>query len=432
MRFCISNGYVIDPSVGSAEVRDIWVENGKISDNARKNGMRSDASEEITYIDATGKWVVPGLIDLHVHFREPGFEHKETIASGSAAAVRGGFTTVCCMPNTKPAIDSRKLIRLVREKAAACGGARVLPIGAITREQKGKMLANIKGMAREGACAVSEDGKTVMDEKLMKEAMAIAAEIDLPVFAHAEDMRLAAGGAMNLGRMSALLGIQGIPAEAEEKIVARDIQLAEETGARLHLCHISTRGSVELIRRAKAIGIHVTAETAPHYFTLDEEALADLDTNKKMNPPLRTREDRLAIRQALKDGVIDAIATDHAPHHEREKAMDFQEAPFGVSGLETSFAVSYTELVRNGDMTPMELIDRMSAAPARILGIDRGTLAAGAPADITIIDVDKSYVVSPGALISKGRNTPFAGMTVWGRPVMVMIDGAMKGAFNDR
>ncbi len=432
MRFCISNGLVVDPAAGRAEIRDIWIRDGRIVGHERKNGVISAESEEIDYIDATGKWVVPGLIDLHVHFREPGFTHKETIASGSEAALRGGFTTVCCMPNTQPVIDSRKMVRLIKERASANNGVRVLPIGAITREQKGIQLANIKGMAREGACAVSEDGRSVMDEDLMREALRIAADIDLPVFSHAEDSRLADGGAMNRGVMSERLGIRGIPAEAEEVIVARDIGLAMQTGARLHLCHISTKGSVALIREAKAAGARVTAETAPHYFTLDEEALAGLDTNKKMNPPLRTREDREAVKQALKDGVIDAIATDHAPHHEDEKALPFEQAPFGVSGLETSFAVSYTELVRNGPLTPLELIDRMSASPARILGIERGSLAEGQVADITIIDIDKSYVVSPGAFVSKGRNTPFAGMTVWGRPSMVMIGGMMKGVFNDR
>ncbi len=398
MLFCISNGLVINPAQNTIEIQDLWIEGGRIIDyNSRKKNL-SAFSEEIDYFDATGKWVVPGLIDLHVHFREPGFIGKETIETGCMAARNGGFTTVCCMPNTKPVVDHAAAVRYAKRRATKGNGVSVLSIGAISKGQMGKTLADITGMAQEGICAISDDGKTVQDEDLMRQAMLIAKSLNLPVFSHAEP---------------------------EELIVERDIRLSKETGARLHFCHISTKASVNLIRAAKASGLNITAETAPHYFTMDDRTNEEQDTNKKMNPPLRTKKDVAAIRQALKEGVIDAIATDHAPHQEAEKACSYEDAPFGVIGLETSFAVSFTALVKTGILTPLELIGKMSQNPARIAGVDRGDLSVGKPADIAIIDVEKPYVISALGFASKSRNTPFKGMTVLGQPVAVMISGKL-------
>lgn len=405
MIFCISNGLVINPATSTFSVQDLWIEDGKIIEYASRIKDYSQASQEIYYFDATDKWVVPGLIDLHVHFREPGFTHKETIETGCSAARSGGFTTVCCMPNTNPVVDNGAAVRYITRLAERTSDVRVLPIGAITKGQKGKTLSDISDMALSGICAISEDGQTVRDEELMRQAMAVAVSLNLPVFSHAEP---------------------------EEVIVERDIRLAEETGARLHFCHISTKGSVELIRAAKAKGLTITAETAPHYFALDDSRHAEYDANKKMNPPLRTIENMEAIRQALKEGIIDAIATDHAPHQEWEKALPYEDAPFGVIGLETSFAVSFTTLVKTGILTPMELIDKMSTQPAKIAGISGGDIGIGKPADITILDVKTFYKISALSFMSKSRNTPFNGMAVYGKSVAVILNGKLhKEALND-
>ena len=398
MRICISNGLVIDPATATCEVRDLWIEGGKMIDPAARIRSIAGKSEEITYFDATDKWVVPGLIDLHVHFREPGFTHKETIETGCMAAKKGGFTAVCCMPNTNPAVDNAEAVRYIRQRTEEACGVQVLPIGAITRGQEGLVLSDISGMAGEGICAISEDGKSVMDEALMRKAMIRAASLNLPIFSHAEP---------------------------EEEMVARDLRLAEETGARLHFCHISTKGSVDLIRLAKLKGLRVTAETAPHYFTLDSSMNAAKDPNWKMNPPLRSKSDVAAIIQGLQEGVIDAIATDHAPHQEWEKALPYDEAPFGVIGLETSFAVSYTALVKTGLLSPLALIEKMSFKPAEIAGIMGGSLAAGQLADVAIMEVKTPYTLSALSFASKSRNTPFHGMAVYGRPVTVLIHGCL-------
>jgi len=398
MLFCISNGLIVNPATNTFSVQDLWIEDGKIIDYKGRKKNLSAISEEIDYFDATGKWVVPGLFDLHVHFREPGFINKETIETGCMAAKDGGFTTVCCMPNTKPVVDHAAAVRYAKRRAAKGNGVSVLSIGAISKGQRGKTLADINGMAQEGICAISDDGKTVQDEELMRQAMVLAKSLNLPVFSHAEP---------------------------EEVIVERDIRLSEETGAKLHFCHISTKASVDLIRAAKARGLNITAETAPHYFTLDDRMNREQDTNKKMNPPLRTKKDVAAITQALKEGVIDAIATDHAPHEEIEKARCFEEAPFGVIGLETSFAVSFTALVKTGILTPLELIGKMSRNPAIIAGVDRGDISIGKSADITIIDVEKPYIISALGFASKARNTPFNGMTVFGNPIAVIINGKL-------
>ncbi|MDF2595084.1 MAG: dihydroorotase [Clostridia bacterium] len=417
MKLCITNGLLINPKTHTEEITDIWIEEGQIIAIGSQPAYTAD---EI--IDASGKWVVPGLIDLHVHFREPGFEHKEDIKSGCEAAARGGFTTVCCMPNTNPVIDNEYIVEYIKTMAAKANGVNVLPVGAITKGQQGESLAGIGKMAEHGICAVSEDGKSVMDAGLMKKAMQYVKPFNLPIFSHTEDHTLASGS-MNAGENAQLFGIKGIGREAEEVIVARDIILAKYTGAKLHLAHMSTKGSVELIRMAKMQGIAVTAETAPHYFTLDDSLLGDYDTHKKMNPPLRTKEDVEAMKMALKEGIIDVIATDHAPHHYDEKNVEFDKAPFGVVGLETSFAISYTHLVEAGILTPLELIDKMSTKPAEILGIDKGSIEEGKAADITIIDTKASYKVDPKAFVSKGKNTPFTGMSVTGEVVYTLVSG---------
>lgn len=417
MKLCIKGGLIINPKTNTEEINDLWIEAGKIIGIGQDIGELADS-----IIDAKGKWVVPGLIDLHVHFREPGFEHKEDIKSGCLAAAKGGFTTVCCMPNTQPVIDNECIVEYINTMAKKANGVNVLPVGAITKGQEGESLANIGKMVEHGICGVSEDGKSVMDAGLMKKAMQYVKPFNIPIFSHTEDHSLA-GGSMNAGENAQLFGIKGIGREAEEIIVARDILLAKYTGAKLHLAHMSTKGSIELIRMAKMQGIEVTAETAPHYFTLDDSLLGDYDTNKKMNPPLRTKEDVKAMTIALKEGIIDVIATDHAPHHYDEKNVEFDKAPFGIVGLETSFAISYTYLVKTGILTPLELIDKMSTKPAQILGIDKGSLELGKIADITLIDPEASYEIDPKTFVSKGKNTPFTGMKVSGEVVATLVNG---------
>ncbi|PHV71852.1 dihydroorotase [Sporanaerobium hydrogeniformans] len=417
MRICIQDGLVINPKTKQEEVTNVWIEEGKVIAFGEGDGQRAD---EI--IDAKGKWVVPGLIDMHVHFRAPGFEHKEDIESGCRAAAKGGFTTVCCMPNTQPVIDNECVVEYIHAMAAKANGVNVLPIGAITKGQKGEELSDIGKMVEHGICAISEDGKTVEDAGLMKKAMLYAKPFNLPILSHTEDRTLT-GGTMNAGENAQLFGIKGIPREAEEIIVARDILLAKYTGVKLHLCHMSTKGSIDLIRFAKSQGIEVTAETAPHYFSLDDSILGDYDANKKMSPPLRTKEDVAAMKLALKEGIIDVIATDHAPHHYDEKNVEIDKAPFGIVGLETSFAVSYTHLVKEGYLTPMELIEKMSTKPAEILGLDKGSIEIGKVADITIIDPKETYTIDPKTFVGKSKNTPFGGMEVTGEVCMTLVNG---------
>lgn len=416
MRLCIKNGLILNPKTQMEEVNDLWIEDGKVS----HIGHLEEAADEV--IDAAGKWVVPGLIDLHVHFRAPGFEHKEDIASGARAAAKGGFTTVCCMPNTSPVIDNECVVEYIHAMASRANGVNVLPIGAVTKGQQGESLADIGKMKEHGICALSEDGKTVMDSGLMKKAMSYAKPFDLVMMSHTEDHSLT-GGAMNAGENAQLFGIKGIPREAEEIIVARDILLAKYTGCKLHLCHISTAGSLDIIRFAKAQGVNVTAETAPHYFTLDDSILGDYDTNKKMSPPLRTKDDVLAIKRALQDGTLDCIATDHAPHHADEKNVPFEKAPFGIVGLETSFSLSYTYLVKTGLLSPLELIEKMSSKPAEIIGIDKGDLSVGKVADITLIDPNATYTITKDTFAGKSKNSPFIGMDVQGEVVQTIVAG---------
>ena len=417
MRLLIKNGRVIDPGQKRDGIFDILVEDGIIVEVGQDLNMEAD-----TVIDATDKWVVPGLIDVHVHLREPGFEHKETIETGSRAAARGGFTTICCMPNTNPPIDNSEIVEYINAQAKKAGIVNVLPIGAITKGQNGIELTQMKEMLEAGICAVSDDGKSVMDAGLLKKAMLEAKLCGLPMLSHCEDMTLASGS-MNEGENSQRLGIKGMGNDAEDVITARDIILAKHTGAKLHLCHVSTALSLEIIRFAKSMGISVTAETAPHYFALTDDKVQINDTNSKMSPPLRSKEDREAMKKALQDNTIDMIATDHAPHHYDEKNVAFEKAPFGIVGLEISFAISYTELVETGLLTPMSLIEKMSTNPAKLMGIDKGSLAKGKVGDITIINPRKAYTIDPSEFVSKSKNTPFSGKVVKGKIEYTIVNG---------
>ncbi len=412
----IKKGRLIDPANGVDAVKDILVKDGKVAeigDNIEENADK--------VIDASGLVVMPGLIDLHVHFRDPGYENKETISTGSRAAAMGGFTTVCTMPNTNPVTDNAIMIEyaLSPKRDAVIN---ILPIGAITKGQKGEELADIGQMAAAGACAISEDGKSVDDPALMKNAMRYSKMFDLPIFDHCEEIRLAKGS-MNAGERASILGLKGIGDDSEELMVSRDIILAKATGAKLHICHISTEGSVEQVRNAKATGIPVTAEAAPHHFTLCDEDITDYDSNYKMNPPLRSRRDLEVIRQALKDNTIEVIATDHAPHHIDDKNCEFEKAANGIIGLETSFALSYTELVESGLISLSDMVAKMTANPARILGSDKGQLRVGSDADIAIADIDTKYTIDVNTMVSKAKNTPFGGREVRGKVLYTICGG---------
>ena len=418
MKLLIKNGRIIDPANGRDGQMDVLIENGKI---ARVADSITEAADEV--IDASGKWVVPGLIDLHVHLREPGFTRKETIATGSCAAAMGGFTTICCMPNTKPVIDNEILVEYVKMKADREAVVNVLPIGAITKGQNGEELADIGSMARVGACAISEDGKSVDNAALMKTAMKYAGMFNIPVFDHCEDKRLTGSGQMHAGAQAALLGLAGISPESEEVIISRDIILAKDAGAHLHICHVSTSGAVQLLREAHARGENVTAEVCPHHFTLCDEDITDYDANFKMAPPLRARTDVAAMKEALADGTIEVIATDHAPHHIDEKNCEFAAAANGIVGLETAVALSITELVRTDVLTPMQLIEKMAVNPAKILGINKGTLSEGADADIAVIDAETPCTVDVSAFASKSKNSPFHGREVYGKVTHTICGG---------
>ncbi|AOY74868.1 dihydroorotase [Clostridium formicaceticum] len=418
MSLLIKNGRVIDPISNIDEVKDVLIKDHRIAAVAKNIEV---AAEKV--IDAKGCWVVPGLIDVHVHLREPGFEYKETIETGSKSAAIGGFTSICCMPNTNPVIDNTKVVDFILNKASKEAVVKVLPIGTITKGQLGEELAEIKEMVKRGICGISEDGKTVMNSRLMEEALKLAAELNIPVFSHCEDHALAGKGVMNEGKRSRELGIQGIPSASEEVIAARDIALAKDKGAKLHLCHISTKGTVEILKKGKDEGVFVTAEVCPHHFALTEEVVTAEDTNTKMNPPLRSQEDVEAIREALRNGIIDMIATDHAPHHEKDKNTSYEKAAFGIVGLETAVALTITELVEEGILTPMQMIELMSSNPAKLLGIDRGTLGIGKMADITIIDPEETYPIDKNQFVSKAKNTPFHGKKVKGKVKYTIVEG---------
>ena len=403
---------------GGVRKLDLRVENGKIAELAEH--LEGEG------IDCTGLTIFPGLIDMHVHLREPGFEKKENIESGSRAAVKGGFTQVCCMPNTKPVTDNKVVVSYIKNRAREVGLCKVNPIGAITEGQEGKNLAAIGAMKAAGAVAVSEDGKSVVATNLMANAMMYAADFGLKCLCHCEDSALVDGGVVNEGYYSTLTGLKGSIRAAEDIIIAREICLAESLSLPVHICHVSTYSGVQLIREAKARGVQVTAETCPHYFTLTDEVIASFDTNTKVNPPIRAEKDRLAIIEGLKDGTLDCIVTDHAPHHEDDKNVEYALAAFGISGLETSFALSYTQLVRSGVLTLSELADKMSANPAAILNLQGGRLEVGAPADLTIVDLNKAWTIDPKDFVSKGKNTPFAGREVYGRVKYTVVDGDIK------
>ncbi len=416
MKLIIKGGRLVDPASGRDEMTDVYVQDGIICTR-----FVPDKSTEI--VDAAGKLVAPGFIDMHVHLREPGYEAKETIATGTAAAARGGYTGVACMPNTNPVADNRFIIEFIRKRAAEEGRVSVYPIGAITRGSRGEELAELGDMRDAGAVAFSDDGRPVSDAGLMRRAMQYCKMLGAPVISHCEDQTLAAGGVMHEGYNSTILGLKGIPASAEEVMVARDIILAAETGCPLHIAHISTAGSVALVREAKKRGYPVTAEATPQHFTLTDRAVARYNTAAKVNPPLRGEEDVQAVREGLADGTIDVIATDHAPHTFDEKNVEFDLAPFGLVGLETAVGLVWTELVHTGILTPLQVVAKLSQHPARILGLDRGSLAEGSAADITIIDPVFTQTVDPEQFAGKGKNTPFAGRTLQGLPVITLRSG---------
>ncbi len=401
---------MIDPSQGIDGVMDVLMSDGLIVEVGRGIGMPDDART----IDASGCIVAPGLIDVHVHLREPGQEDRETIATGAASAVAGGFTGICAMPNTDPVIDNQSAVGFVKARGEAAGLARVYPIGCISVGQKGEQLAEFGEMIAAGAVAVSDDGHPVMSSQLMRTALEYARTFGIPVADHCEDMPLAVGGAMHEGTVATRLGLKGIPAAAEEIHVARDCILAELTGGHIHLCHMSTRGSVDLIRRAKEKGLPVTAEAAPHHFTLTHQRVGDYDTLAKMNPPLREDEDREAIRAAIADGTIDCIATDHAPHHRDAKERAFDEAPNGIIGLETALSLALRELVRPGVIDLATLIERMSCAPARLWHLPGGTLRKGSAGDVVIFDPAAEWTVRAEEIRSRSRNTPWLGESMPG------------------
>ncbi|WP_447976798.1 dihydroorotase [Candidatus Nitrospira bockiana] len=424
MTILIQGGRVIDPGRFDG-IADVLIDDGKIVAVGRNMTAEHKArAKSGQTIDARDKLVLPGFIDLHVHLREPGFEYKETILTGTAAAAAGGFTSVCCMPNTNPVNDSQAVTEFILDQARAAGQARVYPIGAITKGSEGKELAEIGDLHRAGCVAISDDGRPVMNSLVMRRAMEYARAFNLPVIDHCEDLHLAEGGCMNEGLVSTQLGLQGIPAAAEDVMVARNLALAELTGARLHLAHVSTAGSVRMVREAKARGIRVTAEACPHHFTLTEEAVRGFNTMAKMNPPLRTWEDVQAIKDGLKDGTIDVIATDHAPHAVQEKQQEFAAAPNGIVGLETALPLTLA-LVEEGVLSLEAAVAKLTTAPARAFGLDRGTLAPGADADVTIVDQQATWEIDPARFRSKSRNTPFAGWKVKGRVLVTLVGGSV-------
>ncbi len=417
-KILIKNGRVVDPANYIDGKKDILIEDGKI----KKVADFIVEDEDTNVIDADEKVVMPGFIDLHVHLREPGFEYKETIETGSKAAARGGVTSICPMPNTKPVIDSPESVKDLL-KRADCSPVHILPIGACTIGQEGKELADIEGMKDAGIVALSEDGKSVMDSALFRKSLKEAARLDLPMFSHCEDKALVEGGVMNKGQKSEELGLPGITNSVEDVIVARDIIMSKEAGNRLHLCHCSTADSVVLVEMAKKQGLPVSAEVCPHHFTMSDDEITEDNGRFKMNPPLRNRADVDALKEGLKTGIMEVISTDHAPHGKEEKDQSMLKAPFGIVGLETSFALSYTELVDKGVLTLSQLVEKMSVNPAKVLGIDKGNLAPGKAADIVIADITKEYEIDSSKFVSKGKNTPFDGKKVKGRVITTIVDG---------
>lgn len=419
----IKNGRVLDPETKLDAVMDVLVVDNyitkieeNIADEAVKNALNENGytEESLSVIDATGCYVMPGLIDLHVHLREPGQEHKETIRTGARAAARGGFTTICAMPNTNPVVDCVEVLDEVNDKIKAETYVNVLQLAAMTAGEDGEFITDFEALKKHGAPAVSEDGKSVMNGRVARQAFREAALNNLPVFDHCEDIDLRARGVMNAGSKAKEYGLYGILNAVEDTITARDMILAKDTGAHIHLCHISTAGVVQLIRFGKSAGVRVTAEVTPHHFTLTEDDVDPNNANYKMNPPLRSKKDVEAILEGLADGTIDAIATDHAPHSRSEKKLDFAKAPFGITGLETAVSITISELVNKRILTPLQMAEKMSYNPAKILGINKGRLQVASPADIVIIDPEAEYVVDSSKFLSKGKNTPFEGRKVNG------------------
>lgn len=423
MKLVIKGGRIIDPSQQLDRVADLLIEDGRVKSIENPGDANFTPASDCQVFDASGLIVAPGFIDLHVHLREPGEEYKETIASGTAAAVAGGFTSICAMPNTVPVNDNASVTRFIIAKAREAGLARVFPIGAITRGSKGEELAEMAEMKEAGAVAVSDDGHSVMNSQVMRHALEYACDRGLVVVDHCQDLHLAAGGVMHEGRYSTLLGLRGMSNSAEENHVARDIMLAELTGARVHIAHISTKGSVELVRRAKEKGLAVTSEVTPHHLALTDAAVVGFDTNTKMNPPLRSEEDRAALIEGVRDGTIDAIATDHAPHHSDEKMLEYDRAPSGVVGLETALGVVLTVLHHSAGVPLSRIVEMLTINPAKAFSLPAGRLAVGSAADVTIFDPQREWTVDPRSFKSKSRNTPFGGWQLRGRVTETLVTG---------
>lgn len=418
MKFVIKNGTLV---LDGGEIKaDLLVDGGKIA------GIAPRIDENCKTFDASGKYVLPGLIDMHVHLREPGFEGKEDIQSGAAAAVKGGVTQLCCMPNTDPVCDNAVVVRYIKSRAEEVNLCKIHPVGAITKGEKGESLSDIGKMKAAGAVALSDDGKSVMNSYIMRLAMEYASDFGLKCLCHCEDVNLVDGGVVNESRNSTVSGLKGSPRAAEDIMIAREIALSESLGIPVHICHVSTYSGVEIIRSAKARGVKVTAETCPHYFTLTDDVTLTYDTFTKVNPPLREKRDVEEIIRGLCDGTIDCIATDHAPHSLKDKQTEYNLAAFGISGLETSLALGYTYLVKTGKLTLSRLMEKMSLNPAKILGLKGGELKEGAPADIVIADFGKPYKIDGSKFLSKGKNTPFNGFEVYGRAEYTFVDGDLK------
>ncbi len=420
MRLLVKGGRVIDPESGRDEIADVVVEKGKIVRIAKSTRIKN-----AQILDASGKIVCPGFIDIHVHLREPGFEYKEDIASGTRAAAAGGFTTVCCMPNTDPVIDNLAVARFIKDRAQSSGVTNVLPIGTITKKQAGDELSEYADLLAAGCVAFSDDGFPVMKADVMRNAFEYTRMFGVPLLTHSEDLHLTADGQMHEGYYSTYYGLKGIPAAAEEVMVARDIVLARLTGGHLHVCHTSTAGSMDLIRRAKAEGLNVSCEVTPHHLTLSDEIVGTYDTDTKVMPPLRSQDHIEALRAALLDGTVDCIATDHAPHHLESKDCEYNLAAVGISGLETAVAVIMDQLVKPGHLGLVDMVRLFTVGPADVLGLDKGTLEAGVAADITIIDPDLTKVVDPTHFYSKGKNTPFKGREFTGWPWATIVNGKL-------
>lgn len=435
MGILIKGGHVINPATKMDEVADVRIEEDKIAEIGKN--LKVDKTDRV--IEAKGCYVMPGFIDMHVHFRDPGFEQKEDIFTGMSAAAHGGYTTVLTMPNTKPVVDNADVVEYVHKKAESGHCIHVLQVGAVTKGQKGQELADIKGMVEAGIPAISEDGKSVMNAEVYREGMLEAAKYGIPVLAHCEDINMVHGGVMNADEKAKELGMPGITNSVEDVIIARDIVLSKETGAQLHLCHCSTEDSVKMVKLAKGEGLNVSAEVCPHHFTLTSDDIkkfvpqiengilipheTDADTNYKMNPPLRTKKDVEALKEGLRDNIMDVISTDHAPHTFDDKNTSMKKAPFGIVGLETAACLTYTELVLGGYLTPMQMAEKMSYNPTKIIGIDKGDIQKGKKADVVIFDPKETYKIDKNTFASKGRNTPFDGREVTGRVKVTICDG---------